>query len=231
MTKKGSIFNFFSLYAKTHPFAVLTWLWVLIFPAIGSLIALTNYKKLILFSPENPLDFIIFTGLSAICMGLALLPTTFTAVLTGFVIGWIGLPLLVLAYAIATVLGYSFGKWSNADLWQLLKNRYPALGDAVAKRKDQPGGLIFFIRISPVIPFALSNFLFASLQVSLRQVLIYGIPGMLPRTILAFLAGIVASDFLSARSSLQDPYQVGFLIFFLLISFWGIWKNWQKSKT
>lgn len=231
MTKKGSIFNFFQAYAKTQPWAVLTWAWVVIFPAIGSLVALINYKELLLFSPQSFLGYLFFLILAAICMGLALLPTTFTAVLTGFVLGWVGLPLLVIAYGLATVLGYLFGKWSNANLWELLSQRYPEISLAVEKRKTQPGGLIFFIRISPVIPFALANFIFASLQVSLKQILLYGIPGMLPRTILSFLAGIVASDFLAAKSSLRDPYQIGFLLFFLLISIWGIWTNWKKSKS
>lgn len=231
MTKKGSIFNFFRLYAKTHPWAVLTWLWVLIFPALGSLIALANYNHLILLAPKSILGYFVFTCIAAICMGLALLPTTFTAVLSGFVLGWVGLPLLVLAYAAATVLGYLFGRSTNTDLLSLLSVRFPEIEEAIEKRKNNPGALIFFIRISPVIPFALSNFIFASVQVSLKQILLYGIPGMLPRTILAFLAGILASDFLSAQSSLQDPYQIAFLVFFLLISIWGIWHNWKKSKS
>lgn len=231
MTKKGSIFNFFRVYAKTQPWAVLTWAWVVIFPAIGSLVALIYYQELLQLSPRDSWGYLLFMGLAATGMGLALLPTTFTAVLTGFVLGWAGLPLLVIAYGLATVIGYFFGKWSNANLWEMLNQRYPEVGLAIEKRKAHPGGLIFFIRISPVIPFALANFLFASLQVSLRQILLYGIPGMLPRTVLSFLAGIVASDFLAAKSSLQDPYQMAFLVFFLVLSVWGIWRNWKKSKS
>lgn len=231
MTKKGSIFNFFLAYAKTQPWVVLTWTWVVVFPAIGSLVALLHYQELLQLSPREGWGYLLFTGLAATGMGLALLPTTFTAVLTGFVLGWIGLPLLVIAYCLATVIGYFFGKWSNANLWEMLNQRYPKVGLAIEKRKSHPGGLIFFIRISPVIPFALANFLFASLQVSLKQILLYGIPGMLPRTLLSFLAGIVAGDFLAAQSSLQDPYQMAFLVLFLVLSGWGIWRNWQKSNS
>lgn len=231
MTKKGSIFNFFWGYAKSQPRAVMTWVWILVFPTMGSLIALLNYQTLLSLSPQSFLGYLIFTLLAAICMGLALLPTTFTAVLSGFTLGWIGLPLIVIGYGVATVLGFLVGKWSNSKLWEMLGKRYPEIRLAVDKRKKQPGALIFFIRISPVIPFALANLIFASLQVSLKQILFFGIPGMLPRTILSFLAGILASDFLAAKSALRDPYQIGFILFFLLFSSWGIWSNWKKSSA
>jgi len=102
---------------------------------------------------------------------------------------------------------------------------------AFEKRMQRIGSLIFFVRISPVIPFAISNFLFASLKIPLKQVLIYGIPGMLPRTLMAFLAGIIASDFLEARENLQEPWQILLVFILLIASIWGIWRNWKLSKA
>ncbi|WP_332913888.1 hypothetical protein [Algoriphagus boritolerans] len=77
----------------------------------------------------------------------------------------------------------------------------PDFNQQLERRLQRPESLIFFIRISPVVPFAISNFLFASLKIELKNVLIYGIPGMLPRTLLAFGTGLLASSFLDAKKS------------------------------
>jgi uncharacterized membrane protein YdjX (TVP38/TMEM64 family) len=229
MTKKGSIFNFFPEYLHLHPIASLSWVWVALAPAIGSLLALKNYELLLQIQPQTFIEHSIFILGAALVMGFAILPTTFTALLSGFVLGWMGLFDILVAYTIANVIGYSLGKAINADFLEVLTLKSPNLQSEINQRKGNLGKLIFFIRISPIIPFAISNFLFASLQIPLRKVLLYGVPGMLPRTALAFLAGILANDFLNARENLKDPMQVGFLIFFLVLSVWGIWYNWKKA--
>lgn len=231
MTKKGSIFNFFPDYLKIYPLATLSWLWVVVCPALGSAWILKNYQLLLTFDSLSWIAYLLFILIASLVMGLALLPTTLSAVISGFLLGWTGLPAIILAYSMANVIGYYLGKLFNSGLMELLEAKNPKFLYELEKRKSNEGKLIFFIRISPVIPFAISNFLFASLQVPLRKVLIYGIPGMLPRTILAFLAGILANDFLGAREKLNDPIQIGFVLVFLLISIWGIWVNWKKSKA
>jgi uncharacterized membrane protein YdjX (TVP38/TMEM64 family) len=137
----------------------------------------------------------------------------------------------VIAYLLANVLGYSLGKWLNADFRTILYARHPSLQEEIEKRIDQPAGLVFFVRISPIIPFAISNFLFASLGIPLSKIIRFGLPGMLPRTILAFGSGMAAQSFLDAQASLKDPQDWLILGLLLVGSIWGIWHFWNKKKT
>ncbi|MFC7667743.1 hypothetical protein ACFQT0_10365 [Hymenobacter humi] len=45
----------------------------------------------------------------AITMAFAFTPTTFVAIVTGYYFGWLGLPGMVVAYALASVIGYEPG--------------------------------------------------------------------------------------------------------------------------
>jgi uncharacterized membrane protein YdjX (TVP38/TMEM64 family) len=231
MTKKGSIFKTLGAYFKDHPTAALGWIWVMLMPGIGSLILLANVD----FSKKISLDLvehhILFIGLIAILLGFALLPTTLTALATGFFFGWIGFPGLFLGYLFANVIGYMLGKALNTNFLGLLYQRKPEIKHEIDSRIKRPQSLIFFIRISPIIPFAISNFLFASLKIDLKKVLLFGIPGMLPRTLIAFSTGLMAGSFLDAKKSMNDPIQWGILTILFLVSFWGLYHNWKTSKA
>jgi uncharacterized membrane protein YdjX (TVP38/TMEM64 family) len=179
----------------------------------------------------EPIDHLIFSFILAVLLGVALLPTTLSALATGYFFGWIGFPGLFFGYLLANVIGYSFGKILNTDFLSLLYHRKPELQPQLENRIQYPQSLIFFVRISPVIPFAISNFLFASLKIDLKKVLLFGVPGMLPRTLIAFVTGLLASSLLDAKKAMNDPRQWAVLVFLLVLSFWGLYQNWKKSKV
>lgn len=231
MTKKGSFFNQFPKYIQSNPRATLGWLWVATVPFFGSLVLIQTYPALLSIPIDSFLSYFCWMILAGFVMGCALLPTTLTAVLAGYWLGWIGFPWLVLAYGLASALGFGLGKILHLNLQDFIAERFPDFFQKLESKRAKTGSLIFFIRISPVIPFAISNFLFASLSVSLKNVLYYGIPGMLPRTLFAFLAGILASSFLEAQDTLQKPWQIVLLVILFLLSCWGIWKNWTTKKN
>lgn len=231
MTKKGSIFKILGEYFLTHPAAVAGWIWVSVVPAIGSLVLLSTYFWLEKISIDSFLDHLLFSLSIALVLGLALLPTTLTAMAIGFFLGWIGFPDLLIGYVLANGLGYFFGKRLNEDFLKILYLKNPQLERELELRTQHPERLIFFVRISPVIPFAISNFLFASLNIQLRKVILFGIPGMLPRTFLAFGTGKFANSFLGAKESTNQPLQVSILIVLTLLSIWGIYRSWKKTQT
>jgi uncharacterized membrane protein YdjX (TVP38/TMEM64 family) len=230
MTKKASIFKTFSAYFRTHPAAVLGWIWVTVMPGIGSLFLLSNYQLAAGIAIDNFIDHLVFTVFVALVLGLALLPTTLTALAAGFYFGWGGLPGLLLGYLCANVIGYSLGKVLNTDFLSLLYSRKPELQQELNSRIQHPQSLIFFVRISPLIPFAISNFIFASFRIGLEKVLLFGIPGMLPRTLLAFATGLLASSFMDAKNSLNEPWQLAIVTFLLLFSLWGLYRSWKKTS-
>jgi uncharacterized membrane protein YdjX (TVP38/TMEM64 family) len=231
MTKKASIFKTLGEYFRAHPRATLGWIWVTVMPGLGSVLLLSYSHHVENLRLEHPLDHILFTITLAALLGLALLPTTLSALATGFYFGWIGFPGLFVGYLLANVIGYSLGKILNTDFLSLLYQRKPELRNQLEDRIQHPKSLIFFIRISPVVPFAISNFLFASLDIDLKKVLLFGVPGMLPRTLIAFVTGLLASSLLDAKNAMNDPKQWAVLAFLLILSFWGLYRNWKKSKA
>ena len=231
MTKKDSIFKDLAGYFRSHPSTTLGWLWVSFVPLLGSLLLSTNYQAMEQIVVTGIVDQVLLSLILAFLVGLAFLPTTLTAIASGFFWGWSVFPHLVIAYLLANVLGYTLGKWINADFRTILYARHPSLKEEIEKRIEQPAGLVFFVRISPVIPFAISNFLFASLGIPLSKIIRFGLPGMLPRTILAFASGKAANSFLDAQSSLKDPQDWLILGLLLVGSVWGIWYFWNKKKT
>jgi uncharacterized membrane protein YdjX (TVP38/TMEM64 family) len=228
MTKNGSIFKVIQTYFGKRPISILAWLWVSLMPLVGSTVLILNYETISSWKLESVLDYVIYTLLAAFLMGLALLPTTLTASASGFFIGWIGLPFLILAYSLASVIGYFLGLKSNSGLVEVLFTKNPKLKSELESRKEKEGSLVFFVRISPIIPFAISSFIFASMQISLRKVLIYGIPGMLPRTLISFGTGVLASSFLLAQKSMNSPIQWGIGAILLIFGGLGIYKYLKK---
>jgi uncharacterized membrane protein YdjX (TVP38/TMEM64 family) len=228
MTKNGSIFKVIQTYFKKRPVSIIAWLWVSLMPIMGSTILILNYETISKWKLDSLLDYTIYTLLAAFLMGLALLPTTLTALASGFFIGWIGLPFLILAYSAASVIGYFLGLQSNSGLLEILYTKNPNLKSELESRKEKEGSLVFFVRISPVIPFAISSFIFASMQISLRKVLIYGIPGMLPRTLISFGTGVLANSFLLAQKSMSSPMQWGIGAILLIFGGLGIYSYLKK---
>lgn len=228
MTKKGSIFKTIAGYFGQHPIGVLGWIWVTLMPPLGSLIFLWNYQILEGIFLDSPFNILIYTGITGLLMGFAILPTTFIASASGFFFEWVALPFLVTAYALATILGYKLGEKANASLLEILFIKHPKLKEELEARKSKEMSLIFFVRISPIIPFAVSNFLFASMKIPLKKVLIFGILGMLPRTLIAFGTGVFANSFLAAKDTLSSPAQwaIGFAL--LVIGVFGIYQYIKK---
>jgi uncharacterized membrane protein YdjX (TVP38/TMEM64 family) len=228
MTKKGSVFKVIQTYLGKRPISIIAWLWVSLMPILGSTVLVLNYDTISIWKLDSVLDYTIYTLMAALLMGFALLPTTLTALASGFFLGWIGLPFLILAYSAASVIGYFLGLQSNTGLLEVLYSKNPKLKSELESRKEKEGSLVFFVRISPVIPFAISSFIFASMQISLRKVLIYGIPGMLPRTLISFGTGVLASSFLLAQKSMSSPLQWGIGAVLLIFGVLGIYKYWKK---
>lgn len=197
-----SIFKEFNSIQKINTAVAVALVWVVVGPALGSLgiiSYLANHNADLGF-PDS-LNIILVSGYilgGTLTMGLALVPTTLFSAVSGFLFGWLAFPALVLAYLLASVLGYAWGSKLGAGSKNLILQRYPKAEKIFGEKQGNLGSLIFFVRISPVIPFALSNLLFAMVQTGYRRLIVFGTLGMLPRTILAFTSGTFASGIMEA---------------------------------
>ena len=209
--------------------------WVAVFPSLGSLITLNflyNHPGILNGVQFLSWDFVtLYLVITTLLMGLALLPTTFLAILSGFLFGWVSFPFLILGYTMATVTGYQVGKRLESGSLAFLLNQYPKAARLIEEKKDNISQLIFFVRLSPVIPFALSNLLFALLQTGLVKVLWMGLWGMLPRTSMAFITGILGESLMDAMEGDSGGQQILVIAVLLLVSIWGIYRFFTKGKA
>jgi len=173
---------------------------------------------------------LLFTLLSIFTMTCALTSTTFIAIITGYFFSWQGLPALLLAYPIASILGLLLGKYLNQWLVGELFFQQPPYDRIFERMKNQQIWLIAFIRLSPVLPFAMMNIALSTVRLHYGQYLIGTILGMLPRTLVFFVAGKNVQElwqFLD-NPSLDGSYQL-LPILLVLVSTVGLFFLFKKN--
>ena len=234
MEKKRGIFKEFTEASRINPLMAVAMLWVSIMPALASTflvpLALAKSDQLSEINFYDPLTGFLALLTAVALMGFALMPTTMLAALSGFLLGWSSFPWLVLGYTLATLLGYGWGKGLGQDSLDLLLEKYPKAKTLLDQKKGSIGELIFFVRLSPIIPFALSNLLFALMHSGWKKLVIFGTIGMLPRTTLVFLSGTIVSSMLEAIRSEGIGGKGWIFAGLLLLSIWGIWRFFRRDN-
>lgn len=138
----------------------------------------------------------LFFGVASLSMACALSPTTFVALASGFFFGWGGLWGILMSYPIAAMIGREIGKFLLRGNRKASWLNHQAFNAIFAQLGQQPFRLLVFMRLSPVLPFAMSNFLLAQVQIRNPIYLAGTMVGMLPRTIVALWLGTQVSTYL-----------------------------------
>jgi len=148
-------------------------------------------------------DWVLITLALSLTSALALTPPTFLALVYGYFLGWIGLPLLFLLNLGAIGLVYFIGKkLIPISFLTQLQQAYPAAAILLLRFHENPVRLIFFTKLSPMLPFAITNLIFTMAGARLPQMLLGGALGMIPRTALAMWMGTQAKEI---RYLLEHP--------------------------
>ena len=175
-----------------------------------SLVPLTVSSAITAFLIQHQGDFQNLTAdqwglaflVSTITMALAITPTTFIALVSGFFLGWQAVPAMIAAYLTASAIGFVIGK--SLDNGKLLKSVPDAsrFHQLVEEMKRQDWLLMIMVRISPVLPFSLINLLLPASGIRFRVFIIAGFIGMLPRTLFSIWVGLQAQNLIQL---LQNP--------------------------
>jgi uncharacterized membrane protein YdjX (TVP38/TMEM64 family) len=161
-------------------------------------------------------SWVLITLALAITSALALTPPTFMALVYGYFLGWIGFPLLIALNLGAIGLVYGVGKRVlPPGFLGHLQVAYPAASRVLERFYDNPIRLIFFTKLSPILPFAITNLLFTLAGARLHQMLIGGGLGMIPRTALTLWLGYEAKEI---RYLLEHPNEgIGVKLFIVAL--------------
>ena len=144
----------------------------------------------------------LYFALMGLTMAVALTNSTFVVIVTGYFLGWVGLPGMVASYALAAALGYELARRLDRDKLRGFLHRFPKADAVLAELQNQSWQLILLTRLSPVLPFALMTFVLAIVGVPRGRFLAASILGMLPRSLFFYWLGTKASDVLAL---LRDP--------------------------
>ncbi|OKL39173.1 TVP38/TMEM64 family protein [Pontibacter flavimaris] len=169
---------------------------------VSSTAAVVLYHYEGLLQDLSAWEMLLYFAVISVTMALALTPTTFIALISGFYIGWSGFAGIVVSYGIAALLGYSIARFIDHGKMMSFLNRFENARNLMQELRGESWSLIFLTRISPVLPFALMNFVLSLLQIERRKFFLASIVGMLPRTLFFFWVGTQARDVVQA---LQNP--------------------------
>lgn len=160
-----------------------------------------NQEKLL---RELPIEWWVgITFILTLASAAALTPPTFLALVYGYFLGWTSLPMLFALNIGAIALIYISANFLHAaSVRGYLIQVYPQVGSLLRRFYKNELRLIFFAKLSPVLPFAITNLFFAMAGARFKQVLVGGTLGMIPRTVLAVWAGKEAQDI---RYLLEHP--------------------------
>lgn len=195
-------------------------------PVVGSSILLATAYPLGYWLREN---WEIGTGLYVFGIfffcGLALLPTNVIGILGGWAFGFrLGIALLISGIVGAALASFLINS-------RIVGDRLPDIFGAHPKAKAIYRALlgqsarrtiliIFLLRLSPAMPFALTNFLMASARVPLKSFLIGTFLGMLPRSSAVVFVGAGLSEL--SFDSREDAWLLIFGIIATLVSIFVI---------
>ena len=127
-------------------------------------------------------------------MAFALTPTTFIALLSGYFLGWQAFIPVGITYWIASFLGYKVAQMIDGGRFLRILSEKPKVKQILENLQKDEFKIILLTRLSPVLPFAVTNLLFSFSGTKLRNFLTAGFLGMLPRTILSIWIGTQAQE-------------------------------------
>ena len=172
-------------------------------PLVGSSsLTFVLYRNQQLLEHLTAAQSLLYFVLVGVAMAFSLVNTTAVVLITGFYLGWSGFPGMVVAYALAALLGYQLAVALDHGKMTAFIGHFPKAAAVMRELKTDSWQLIFLTRVSPVTPFALMTFILAIMGVRRGPFLLASIAGMLPRSLFFYWLGTKAQDVFTL---LKDP--------------------------
>lgn len=167
---------------------------------------------------------LILTVVLSFSSALALAPPTLIAVVYGYFLRWQALPYLFGLNLLAIVLVYGSTRLTDPNrLLSRIELAYPGIAPYCERFRTHELRLIFWMKLSPLFPFAVTNLLFALSGARFDRIVLGGVMGMVPRTVLAIWIGMEAKEIRLLMENPNEGIAVRlFLLGLLLISSLGI---------
>lgn len=175
---------------------------------------ITHEQEIQYFTFQN---WVIVFIIACFTMAFALTPTTFVALLSGYFLAWQAFIPVAITYWVASFLGFKTAQMIDGGRFLKILSEKPKVKQVLENLQKDEFKIILLARLSPVLPFAVTNVLFSFSGTKLRNFLTAGFLGMLPRTILSIWIGTQAQEI---RKLIEHPSE-GNLTQFLILGLIG----------
>ena len=192
----------------------------LLFSSVLTVAVITHEKQILTFTWQN---WLIITLVCCLTSTFAFTPPTVLALVFGYFLGWNALlPIFALNMGAIFLVNIITKRFNQDSLLSYFADNQKVTAILENIRKQELK-FIFFTKLSPVLPFALTNFVFALSGAKLKNILLGGFLGMVPRTALAVWTGSQAKEI---RRLLENPnegnLQKILIILLIIVSVGGI---------
>ena len=145
-----------------------------------------------------------YAGVYALAVPLAV-PGSLLTLTAGALFGlWPGVPVVFAGAVVGSSLAFVVSRYVArpwVEAWTGRHPRYAAIERAVATEGIR---IVFLLRLTPLIPFTILNYLLGLTRVRWRDVLLAS-PGMLPGTVLYVFYGAVIGDVTAVAAGARPP--------------------------
>lgn len=196
----------------------------------------SSYLSYFLFQNQGTLadwtagEWIISSLVLAVLCAVAIVPPTFLALVMGYFMGYWALPYLIGINMLAIVLIYGISRIVNFSFVREWLNKNEKARAVMQQIKEDELKVIFFTKLSPLLPFAVTNLVFAASGASFRNILLGGFLGMVPRTALAVYVGAQGKEL---QALLNDPNGGALgqwtIVSLVIISVLGLYLTFKKK--
>lgn len=150
------------------------------------------------------IDWALATLVCSFGCAFALMLPTPLALIFGYFIGWQATGPLFIINMLAILLVNIVVRWLDHDRIQHIVEQNPKAAQIISRIRQEELKFIFFAKLSPALPFSLTNVVFSLSGAQLRNILLGGFLGMVPRTLLAIWTGAQAHHI---RTLMDNPNQ------------------------
>jgi uncharacterized membrane protein YdjX (TVP38/TMEM64 family) len=201
----------------------------LIFSSVLTFAVVTHENTVLDFSWQH---WTLITFFCCLTCTFAFTPPTLLALIFGYFIGWNAVLPVFLMNMVAIFLVNIITKRIDGNKFKMYLANNKQISNILENIRKEELKVIFFSKLSPVLPFALTNFVFALSGAKLKNILVGGFFGMIPRTLLAVWTGSQAKEI---RKLLENPnegnLQKILIIILLVVSVGGIIYSILPKKT
>jgi uncharacterized membrane protein YdjX (TVP38/TMEM64 family) len=190
------IYDYFRELGKLTPIALVT----TFLPIVGSAVLISVAYPFGGWLRENwEVGTVLYVAIFVLFCGFSLLPTNVIGLIGGWAFSfYLGIALVIFSICAAALISFLIhSRIAGEKLPQVFERHPKAKAIYNALLGETPWRttlIIFLLRLSPAMPFALTNFLMASAHVPLKAFLIGTFFGMLPRSSAVVFVGAGLSE-------------------------------------